>query len=66
MRYYEAAYRGFVDAEAARRETVPRSPDLVGPERVPGLIDALDCLLALWIAESILGDDGGDAGSAAP
>jgi hypothetical protein len=34
------------------------------PERIPGFIDALDCLLALWIAEAKL-DSGAEEGAAA-
>ena len=55
---YDWTYRGFVESEGW--EDVPRSRPPVPAERVPGLIDALDCLLALWIAESVLGDGGGE------
>lgn len=65
MRYHEAASRRHAEVESVGWETVPRSSHRVVPERVPGLIDALDCLLALWIAESVLADRGDDR-TAAP
>jgi hypothetical protein len=60
--YYGSAHGGFVESVGPEGgEAAPRSPALVSRERVPGLIDGLDCLLALWIAESIVDNDSADA-----
>ena len=54
--YYSPIDRQVADPE--KPEAQPDAPSELRRERVPALIDALDCLLALWVAEARL-----DAGS---
>jgi hypothetical protein len=50
--YYSPLYREVDDPVESQSQ--PAAPTPVRPERVPALIDALDCLLALWVAEATL------------
>jgi hypothetical protein len=53
MRQYSSPlYRQVADPVASQSQ--PDAPSEVRRERVPSLIDALDCLLALWVAEATL------------
>jgi hypothetical protein len=50
--YYSPLYRQVADPVESPSQ--PGAPSEVRRERVPALIDALDCLLALWVAEATL------------
>ena len=50
--YYSPSYRQV--AGAVTPESDPSAPGARHRERIPTLIDALDCLLALWVAEATL------------
>jgi hypothetical protein len=50
--YYSPLYRQVADPVVP--ESRPDAPNDLQRERVPALIDALDCLLALWVAEATL------------
>jgi hypothetical protein len=54
MRHYSPLHR---QAENAQRQAGVGLTAAVERERVPGFIDALDCLLALWVAEATLDAD---------
>jgi len=51
-------------ADPVEPQSPPDAPNGLQHERVPALIDALDCLLALWVAEATL--DGGPPADHAP
>ena len=51
-------------ADPAEPQSGPIAPSELRRERVPALVDALDCLLALWVAEATL--DAGPAPSERP
>jgi hypothetical protein len=50
--FYSPPRREVEELDHVRRSAA--MPTDVEPERIPQLIDALDCLLALWIAEATL------------
>jgi len=54
--YYGPLYRSLV--ESGQWREAPPSPDRLRPERVPSTIDQIDVLLALWIGEATLDEDG--------
>lgn len=57
MRHY---YFGPIERQVANPvepQSPPNAPNGLRRECVPALVDALDCLLALWVAEATL--DGG-------
>ena len=56
MRHYYSPIDRQV-ADPVEPQLSPDAPRSVQRERVPALVDALDCLLALWVAEATL--DGG-------
>lgn len=55
MRHYYSPLNRQAD-DAQRQAGVSVRAD-VERERIPGIIDALDCLLALWVAEATLDGD---------
>ncbi len=57
MRHYYSSPSYRQVADPAEPQSPPNAPNGLRRERVPALIDALDCLLALWVAEATL--DGG-------
>ena len=54
--YYGPLYRSL--AEPGQWREAPPDPDRLRPESVPTTIDQTDVLLALWIGEAMLGEEG--------
>jgi hypothetical protein len=54
--YYGPLYRSL--AESGQWREAPPDPDRLRPERVPTTIDQTDVLLALWIGEALLDEEG--------
>ena len=50
--YYSTFYRQVVHTVEPKSQ--PYAAGEVSHERVPALIDTLDCLLTLWVAEAML------------
>jgi hypothetical protein len=54
--YYGPLYRSL--AESGQWREAPPDPDRLLPESVPTTIDQIDVLLALWIGEAMLDEEG--------
>jgi hypothetical protein len=54
--YYGPLYRSL--AESGQWKEAPADPDRLPPETVPTTIDQTDVLLALWIGEAMLDEEG--------
>jgi hypothetical protein len=54
--YYGPLYKSL--AESGQWREAPPDPDRLLPERVPATIDQTDVLLALWIGEAMLNEEG--------
>ena len=53
---YGPLYRSL--AESGQWKEAPPDPDRLPPETVPAIIDQTDVLLALWIGEAMLDEEG--------